>query len=441
MRNSCRKKVLAASAAFLVSLGILFAAPRTALIAQAAPTAEEQEKMDRAAEQKKKLEAEREKTKSMISELNSLKSDLSAYVKKLDADLTGIQSEIDRLDGKIGGKEQELDSTEQELQEAEELRQRQYGSMKLRIKYMYEKGNTGFLDLLLSSRNLSELFNYTEYVQKISSYDRNQLDLYAANCQNIRDKKQKIEEEKADLESLRSDESAKQESVQALMSEKQKQIASYAAQIGDAQEDLSGYEDQIEAEESEIRAVEEQVKKREEEERKKAEEERKKAEEEARRKAEESAAGKKDTSSAEAAAAAPAKSLGNIRFTWPCPASSRVTSGFGKRSSPTKGASSNHQGIDISAGTGSAIVAAADGDVVIATYSSSSGNYVMLSHGGGVYTLYLHCSSLNCSVGQHVSAGQTIAKVGSTGISTGPHLHFGLRSGGSYLNPLSYVRP
>lgn len=426
MRNLFRKKIPAAAAAFLAASAVLLLIPCASRTAFAEATAEEQEQMDRAAEQKEKLEAERKKTEDMISELSSLKSDLSAYVQKLDSDLTDIQGEIDRLDGEIAGKEQELSTAEQELTEAEALRQRQYSSMKLRIKYMYEKGDTGFLDLLLSSKNLTELFNYAEYVTKISQYDRNQLDLYAANCQNIKDKKQQIEGEKADLESLRSDEAAKQESVQTLITEKQKQIASYTAQIGDAQADLSSYDEQIEEEENAIRAVEEQVKKREEEERKKAEEEAKQD---------------GDASSGAAGSSEPLKSLGNIQFTWPCPSSSRITSGFGKRTSPTKGASSNHMGIDISAASGSAIVAAASGEVVIATYSASSGNYVMISHGGGVYTLYLHCSSLNCSVGQHVNAGETIAKVGSTGISTGPHLHFALRSGGSYLNPLSYVRP
>ena len=134
-------------------------------------------------------------------------------------------------------------------------------------------------------------------------------------------------------------------------------------------------------------------------------------------------------------------SLGDISFTWPCPASGRITSGFGSRKSPTKGASSNHQGIDISAPTGTSIVAAAAGEVVIATYSSSAGNYVMISHGGGVYTVYMHASSLLVSQGQSVKKGQTIAKVGSTGYSTGSHLHFGVRVNGSYVNPTKYVSP
>ena len=86
-------------------------------------------------------------------------------------------------------------------------------------------------------------------------------------------------------------------------------------------------------------------------------------------------------------------------------------------------------------------MAAADGTVVIATYSYSAGNYIMIDHGGGVSTVYMHCSQLLASQGQKVKKGQTIARVGSTGYSTGSHLHFGVRSGGCYVNPSKYVSP
>ncbi len=123
---------------------------------------------------------------------------------------------------------------------------------------------------------------------------------------------------------------------------------------------------------------------------------------------------------------------------WPC-TSRTISSYYGTRTSPTAGASTNHKGIDISASSGSAIYAAASGTVTTAGYSSSQGNYIVISHGSGVSTVYMHCSALYVSAGDSVTSGQTIAAVGSTGISTGPHLHFGVMVDGSYVNPLTYV--
>ena len=97
------------------------------------------------------------------------------------------------------------------------------------------------------------------------------------------------------------------------------------------------------------------------------------------------------------------------------------------------------KGIDIAASSGSKVVAAAGGEVVIATYSASAGNYVMINHGSGVYTVYMHMANLGVSEGQEVKQGESIGSVGSTGYSTGPHLHFGIRENGSYVDPQSYM--
>lgn len=101
--------------------------------------------------------------------------------------------------------------------------------------------------------------------------------------------------------------------------------------------------------------------------------------------------------------------------------------------------SSNHKGIDIGASSGSPIVAAAAGTVTVSTYSESAGNYVTIDHGNGFHTVYMHASARYVKVGQKVSAGQQIAAVGSTGYSTGPHLHFGVMKNGVYVNPMNYL--
>lgn len=370
------------------------------------------------------LEAEKKKTEQELKNLEGLKSDTTAYVKKLDSSLESIGNELSKLNDDIDAKEKQIDTTKQELSEAKETEKSQYESMKLRIKYMYEKGDSTYVDLLMEAGSLSELLSKAEYITKISSYDRQKLDEYAATKEKIAEKEKALEEEHAELLNLQNETEAKQASVEKLLAAKQTELQNYETKIASAEGQISEYAKSIEAQENQIKSIEAEIKWKEEEARKKAEEEKKKA----------AAANK-------AAQTYKTVSLGDISFTWPCPASGRITSGFGGRKSPTKGASSNHQGIDISAPTGTSIVAAAAGEVVIATYSSSAGNYVMISHGGGVYTVYMHASSLLVSQGQSVKKGQTIAKVGSTGYSTGSHLHFGVRVNGSYVNPTKYVSP
>ena len=126
-------------------------------------------------------------------------------------------------------------------------------------------------------------------------------------------------------------------------------------------------------------------------------------------------------------------------MTWPCPGSSKVSSYYGNRLHPILKKYKMHTGIDISASQGSSIVAANKGTVMMAGWQNGYGYTVVVDHGGGITTLYAHCSKILVSVGKTVKAGQTIAKVGSTGMSTGPHLHFEVRKNGSTTNPLKYV--
>ena len=373
---------------------------------------------------KKKIEEiqnQKYKVDAKIKELNQLKADAAAYVAKLDQELSEIEGEIGRLQGEIGEVEQQITITEAELEEAKAEEARQYSSMKLRIKYMYEHGNENLLDILFRAGSFSDLLNQAEYIENVSVYDRNKLEDYvaaremvAAREEELLSERELLGEEKAEMEN-------RQASVTALQQEKTNELASYNAKIkaaeneaAEMQANIAGIQAAIRAEENNIAAIEAEIRRQEEEARKKAEAEGKKFE---------------------------PMTVGNISFTWPCPGSSRITSYFGDRESPTEGASTNHKGVDIGASTGTSVVAAAGGTVVISQYSASAGNYIMISHGGGVYTVYMHLSSLGVSKGATVSRGDYIGAVGSTGYSTGPHLHFGLRIGGGYVNPLNYVRP
>lgn len=370
--------------------------------------------LDTAKQKKTAIEQEKKRAEATLKNLETLKGDAVRYVAELDVTLEALGEELSKLSDDIETKEAEIEQTKSELAEAEIAAEEQYASMKLRIKYMYEKGDSSYVDLLLEARSLSELMNKAEYISKISEYDREKLDEYEATREQIAQAKMVLETEHEELLGLQEQTEAKQSSVEELMAAKQAEIKSVESKISAAENEVSEYAKDLKAQEDSIKAIEAELKRK---------------EEEAKKKAETSGTTYKT------------QSIGNIKFIWPCPVSSRITSKFGSRTSPTAGASSNHKGIDIGAPTGSDIVAAAAGEVVISTYSYSAGNYVMINHGGGVYTVYMHASKLLCKVGETVKQGQVIAKVGSTGYSTGPHLHFGVRLNGTYVNPSQYVSP
>lgn len=394
--------------------GIVFWLTAGLLLAVVSPAYATKKDVEDAKKKAGTLEAEKKKVEATLKNLEGLKQDAAAYVRELDASLGTLNAELEELGEQITEKEADIEAAGQELALAKEVEAGQYESMKLRIKYMYERGETSYLDMLLQSKSMLQLINRAEYIQKISEYDRRKMEEYEAAREAVVAREKQLNQEHERLLDFQEQTEAKQQSVETLLAKKNQELKNFESQIDTAQGQISEYERDIKAQEDKVRQLEAEIKRKEEEARKAAE-----------------AAGKTYNT----------VSLGNIRFIWPCPASSRITSGFGERSSPTEGASVNHQGMDIGAASGSSVLAAASGTVVIATYSYSAGNYIMINHGGGVYTVYMHCSQLLASEGQSVMQGQTIAKVGSTGYSTGPHLHFGIRANGQYVNPGSYVSP
>ena len=195
--------------------------------------------------------------------------------------------------------------------------------------------------------------------------------------------------------------------INALIEEKEAQILSVAGDIANQEAAIKEYEGMIAQENAEIAALEKAV-----------------AEEKARLEAEN----------------AQARIYNGGVFAWPCPGYKRISDDYGNRIHPILGTQQFHNGIDMAAASGTSILAAYDGDVAAAAYSSSMGNYIMVSHGSGLYTIYMHCSALYVSKGQSVSKGQKIAAVGSTGRTTGPHLHFSVRLNGSYTSPWNYLK-
>ena len=354
-----------------------------------------------AQEEKEALERALALAQQTIRDLKASQGDIQSKVAELNRQLLEISARITELENQLTEKSEDILATQVELEAARQREMQQYADMRVRIQFMYENRQTSYLDALLSAQDISDFLNAAEYISQIQSYDREKLAEYAQTVQDITDMEAQLEQEYADLQVLKAAVEENKATVAAMMRQKESELADIAGDIADAQSEAAFYEAEIQAQEELIAAIK-------------------------RAEAEKAAAGVVDAYEGGA-------------FLWPCPSSRRVTSDYGSRSSPMAGASSNHKGIDIGAAYGADIIAAADGTVKAATHSSSAGNYVMIDHGGGLYTVYMHASSLLVSEGQKVTAGQVIAKVGSTGISTGNHLHFGVSLNGSYVSPWSYL--
>ena len=358
--------------------------------------------LQEAQDEKAQLEKALKEAQCTIEDLRDSKGDIESKVTELNQQLIDISARITDLENQLTAKSEDIQETKDELAGAKEREAQQYADMKVRIQFMYENGQTSYLEALLSSRNISEFLNSADYIAQIQSYDRQKLTEYQDTVESIVNLEAQLEQEYTDLEALKSTVESNKATVAAMMRQKESELADISGDIEDAQSDADYYAAEIQAQEELIAAIK-------------------------RAEAEKAAAGVEEHPYTGGA------------FRWPCPSSTRVTSDYGTRVSPMSGASSNHKGIDIGASAGADIIAAADGTVTAASYSSAAGNYVMIDHGGGLYTVYMHASSLLVSPGQTVSAGDVIAKVGSTGISTGSHLHFGVSLNGSYVSPWSYL--
>lgn len=394
--------------------------------------ATEESNLSEAQQEKKTLENDLQKAKELIDSLKGSKEDIQSEVEKLDKQLNKISGKVKELESQLSKKRQEIANTESALNKAKEQEKKQYRNMKKRIQFMYENGQTSYVEMLLSADSFTDFLNAVEYITQISQYDRKMLKEYQNMQVTIADTQKTLETDYASLQSLQAKVQEEKQAVAALESAKKGELNDVADDLTDAQTVAKAYEAEIQAQNEVIaqiqaaqkRAAEQQA----------AQQQAQAAEE---NQGATDAAGENQNTAQNTTPSGNGQSTGSMM--WPCPSSKRVTSDYGPRTSPTNGASSNHKGIDIGAAYGADIVAADGGTVLVATYSSSGGNYVIIDHGGGLCTVYMHASSLTVSAGQTVSKGQVIAKVGSTGISTGNHLHFGVTLNGVYVSPWGYV--
>lgn len=401
------KRLFCVVLGFALILGTAFKYQTTALASELTNDSIKQKEaeINKAKEEKKALQSGLTNVKEIKKQLEQSKTDLANYVEELDANLVEIQAKIDNLKTQISQKEEEIVQKTEELEEAVSVQQAQYEAMKTRIKFMYEKGDSLSMELLFSSESFGEMLNKAEYIEMLSAYDRKMLDEYVAHAEYVALCKEDLEEEKGVLDEAKAAVEEEEASLNELITAKEQEIYQVTNDIKGKEAAIKEYEADIAMQNDAIKALEAAV----------AEERKKLAAEQGR------------------------KYDGGV-FTWPAPSYTRISDDYGNRIHPTLGIEKFHNGIDMAAPGGSPILAAYDGKVVAADYNSSMGNYIMIDHGDSLYTIYMHASALYVSKGAEVSKGSKIAAVGTTGRSTGNHLHFSVRLNGNYVNPWSYLR-
>lgn len=367
---------------------------------------QKQEALDSAKDEKKELQGNLTDVKQMVSALESQKDDLDSYVIRLDSHLNDVQSRIETMREKIAEKESEIAVSQGDLAEAESVRDIQYTSMKSRIQFMYEKGNNYYVEMLLSSDSFGDMVNKADYIEKLSEYDQRMLVEYEQNCEYIDACKAALESEKEVLDAAIEQIELEEDNLNVLIEAKEQEITDKEYDIANKEEAIKEYEAELAEQASIIKALEASV----------MEERRKLAEENGE-----------------------ILTYDGGYFAFPAPSYTRVSDDYGDRIHPILGVHQFHNGVDLAAPGGSPIVAAYDGEIVATSYSGTMGNYVMINHGDGLYTIYMHASAIYVSEGQQVVRGQKIAAVGSTGRSTGNHLHFTVRENGNYVSPWNYI--
>ncbi len=358
-------------------------------------TAYEQE-IESSAKKKKELEKAAEELLKRVDELDPDKSDLELYILTVDNVYADLFEEYSKSEEELEDLKKLVEASRTDLAEKKAIEAEKYSIMKERVRYMYEEGNVSFTDVLFGSSGLSDFFNRLEYRYRIMKYDN---EIYS-NYESAREKAEISEKlltaRLNELEALQEFRETQIASLESIAEKKAEELLKTSAALSiDTYELFANWDELMETDD--VADVLEGIH-------------------------------EEDMAS---------YMLENIM--WPLPGKKYISSHYGYREAPTEGATVFHSGIDIPATTGTEAKAALSGVVVAATYDPGSGNYVKISHGNGVYTSYCHASKLMVKVGDRVKKGQTVILVGSTGISTGPHLHFGVQVDGYYRNPLDYV--
>lgn len=355
---------------------------------------EETNRLDNLQVQKNEIETQIEESNKQVQFIESQLSRTVVEISELTQEIYDKEVEVKALEAQEIELNEYIEKMEKELADSNERYAKQEELLKKRLVAMYEMGETTYLDFLFSAKSISDFLSNYYIISEIGKSDQELLKDIKAEKKYNKLVKQSLEMQKGKLTANKKNMEKMTIALSNMNVIKNKKIQELTEEEIEMQRKVQEYQNQIKEIETEIRLL--------------------------------------------TIAEVGEEYIGG-EMAWPVPGYTRITSVFGMRTHPITGIYKLHTGTDIGAPYGATFIAANDGVVVKASYNGAYGNMVIVDHGGGVSTLYAHGSEILVQVGQVVTRGTPVLKVGSTGYSTGPHAHFEVRVNGEYLNPLDFI--
>ena len=338
---------------------------------------------------RRQIEAQRQLVGSARKKEKGIVSEIS----RLEREINQTEREIAALKSQVSVVSRRIEVTQGEITEAEAHLAERTEALGNRLVLIYEVGDISYLEVLLSATDFADFLTRWELLKEIVGQDRELISSISEERRQLQEKKKLLEANEQALQEAQQAKQAKEKQLQVKADQRE-------AALKEAQKDRKSYEQGLKALEQASAEIEAMIRRM------------------------------QQGNSAY---------MGTGKFTWPTPGYTIINSSYGMRYHPIVKQNKLHTGIDIKAPKGAKIVAVDDGTVIYSGYNSAYGNMTIINHGGGISTLYAHQSKFETSEGAVVKKGQTIGRVGSTGWSTGPHLHFEVRKNGTPVKPNSYL--
>lgn len=365
-------------------------------------------------ELEKSIAENKDQTKTLVGQKAEIDQEMEMSRQKIE----NLNEQIQQLNLLIAEKQTELEASVAK----EEALQKQY---KARLRSMEETGSVSYWSILFKASSFSDLLDRVDMIREIAESDQLMLKQLSAATQAVETERADLEQQKLDLQQTEDDLAVEQ-------TELETKRAKADTLITQMQVEYASLSDEFFAAEADEAAVREQIKKAE------TDYFNALAKEQAAAAAA-AAAANKPSSGSNSSSSSSSGGASSGGFAFPLAYSTGVTCAYGPRVHPINGNKSFHYGVDLAAGMNTEIYATKSGTVTGATYGEANGYYVTINHGDGYSSIYAHMTNYVVSVGDSVKQGQLIGYVGTTGWSTGPHLHFEILYNGSNVNPMNYI--